>query len=100
MAKRKRGWPRGYATPVLRIADEATLSRYVERLQAILDTGSHAAQRTFLRAWVARMEADGMQLTVAFTLPGELSGNDAANGSFEGATSSLPPVANGDPKGN
>ncbi len=65
----------------------------------MLATGSPDAQRTFLRAWVARIEADGMKLTVAFTLPGELSGNDAANGSFEGATLSLPPVANGDPKG-
>ncbi len=40
-----------------------------------------------------------MNLAVAFTLPGELSGNDAANGSFEGATPSLPPVANDDGRG-
>lgn len=88
------------STPVVRIADEATLARYVERLQSVLATGSPAAQRTFLRAWVTRIEADGMKLAVTFTLPGELSGNDAANGSFDGATEFLPPVANGDPKGN
>ncbi len=40
-----------------------------------------------------------MKLTAAFTLPGERSGNDAANGSCAGATSSLPPVANGDGRG-
>ncbi len=41
-----------------------------------------------------------MKLAVTFTLPGELSGNEAANGGFDGATEFLLPVANGDPKGN
>lgn len=96
------------STPVVRIADDATLARYVERLQSVLATGSAAAQRAFLRAWVARIEADGMKLTVTFTLPGALASapqgalreEAARTGTFSGAQNFLPPVANGDPKGN
>lgn len=40
-----------------------------------------------------------MKLTVTFTLPGDLAGNAANNGSLAGATDSLRPVANGDPNG-
>jgi hypothetical protein len=85
------------STPVVRLADEATIARYVERLHAVLATGTPAAQRTFLRTWIARIEADGMKLTVTFTLPGDLPGMPANNGKFGAATESLPPVANGDP---
>jgi site-specific DNA recombinase len=88
------------STPVVRLADEATIARYVEHLHATLATGTPATQRTFLRAWIARIEADGMKLTVTFTLPGDLPGMPANNGNYGAATESLPPVANGDPKEN
>ena len=73
----------------------------------MLDSGSAEAQRTFLRAWGARIEVDGMRLTVTFTLPGALASappaalreEAARTGSFSGARNFLPPVANGDPKG-
>jgi site-specific DNA recombinase len=84
------------STPVVRLADEATIARYVERLEAVLATGSPSAQRTFLRAWISRIEAEGMKVAVAFTLPGELAGSAANNGHFDGATESLRPVANGE----
>lgn len=87
------------STPVVRLADEATIARYVERLHAVLATGAPAAQRTFLRAWIPRIEADGMKLTVTFTLPGELGGGAANTVSFDGAQEFLPPVANGEPNG-
>lgn len=96
------------STPVVRIADEATLTRYVERLQSVLATGSADAQRTFLHAWIPRIEVDGMRLTVTFTLPGALTSalpgalreEAARTGSFSGARNLLPTVANGDPNGN
>ncbi|MFM2248177.1 MAG: hypothetical protein RL071_4252, partial [Pseudomonadota bacterium] len=59
-------------TPVLRLADEATIARYVARLHETLATGTANAQRTILRAWVARIEARGTDLTVTFTLPPEV----------------------------
>ncbi len=62
------------ATPVVRLADEATITRRGERLRAVLATGSPATQRTFLWAWIARIEADGMKLAVASTIPGDLCG--------------------------
>ncbi len=87
------------STPVVRIADAATIARYVERLHAVLATGSPSAQRTFLRAWIPRIEADGMKLTVTFTLPGDLGGEAANNGNFRDERDFLRPVANGDPNG-
>ncbi len=87
------------STPVVRLCDEATIARYVERLQAVLATGSPGAQRTFLRAWIPRIEADAMKLTVTFTLPGDLGGQPANNGNFGGDRDFLRPVANGDPNG-
>jgi hypothetical protein len=36
-------------TPVVRIADEATIARYVERLGAVLATGTANNKRAFLR---------------------------------------------------
>ncbi len=87
------------STPVVRLADEATIARYVERLHAVLATGSPGAQRTFLRSWIPRIEADGMKLTVTFTLPGDIGNEAANNGSFEGEQDFLRPVVNGDPNG-
>jgi len=90
------------STPVIRIADAATIERYVERLREVLATGTPNAQRAFLRAWITRIEAEGMKLTVSFTLPTELGGS-GAGGSGTGGTRRqnsrssevLPQVANG-----
>ncbi|MBM4369099.1 MAG: hypothetical protein FJ102_22985, partial [Deltaproteobacteria bacterium] len=90
------------ATPVVRIADAATIDRYVERLREVLATGTANAQRAFLRAWITRIEAEGMKLTVSFTLPPELGGGEVG-GSGTGGTRRqnsrssevLPQVANG-----
>ncbi len=81
------------STPVVRLADDATIARYVERLRAILATGTPNAQRAFLRAWIARIEADGMKLTVTFTLPAELGRMSANTGENSGRTKVLPRVA-------
>lgn len=86
--------------PVVRIADEATITNYVERLHAVLETGTPNAQRAFLRAWIPRIEADGMKLSVTFALPAILGGSSANNAANFGAPEVLPLVANGDPKGN
>lgn len=80
---------------VVRIADEATIARYVERLRAVLATGTPNAQRTFPRAWVTRIETDGMKLTVTFTLPAELGGPPPAGQAEPGLTGVLPQVGNG-----
>ena len=87
---------------MLRIADDATIARYVERLRAVLATGTANAQRAFLRAWIARIDAEGMKLTVSFTLPPELGGCAAGGGESgrtrgqnSGSSEVLPRVANG-----
>lgn len=87
------------STPVVHIADEATIARYVERLHAVLATGTPNAQRAFLRAWIPRIEADGMKLAVTFTLPAILAGSPANNGENFASSEVLPLVANGDPNG-
>ncbi|HNH49514.1 MAG TPA: recombinase family protein, partial [Myxococcota bacterium] len=69
------------STPVVRIADAATIDRYVGRLREVLATGTPNAQRAFLHAWITRIEAEGMKLTVSFTLPAELGGTAAGGGS-------------------
>jgi hypothetical protein len=85
------------STPLVRLADEATIARYVERLRAVLATGAPAAQRTFLRAWTPRIEADGMKRTGTFSLPGEPGGGAANTGSLEGEQDFLRPVLNVEP---
>ena len=90
------------AAPVVRIADAATIDRYVERLREVLATGTPNAQRAFLRAWITRTEAEGMKLTVSFTLPTELGGSGAEGSGTggsrrqnSGSSEVLPRVANG-----
>ena len=88
------------STPVVRIADAATIDRYVGRLREVLATGTPNAQRAFLHAWITRIEAEGMKLTVSFTLPAELGGGAAGGGSGgcqrqnSGLSEVLPLVAN------
>lgn len=67
-------------TPVVRLADDATIARYVERLHATLATGSVNAQRSILRSWISRIEADGTELTGTFTLPPDVGGGNSASG--------------------
>jgi hypothetical protein len=92
------------AVPVNRLADEATIARYVERLQDVLATGSANARRAFLRAWVTRVEADGLKLVVTFTLPPDFGctggqanggGEDDKPGEDSCLTEVLPRVENG-----
>jgi site-specific DNA recombinase len=68
------------STPVVRLADDATITRYVERLHAAMETGSLNVQRAILRSWIARIEADGTQLTVTFTLPPDVGGSAIGGG--------------------
>ena len=99
----KQGLLASRSTPVLRIADEATIARYVQRLRSVLATGTANAQRAFLRAWIARIDAEGMRLTVSFTLPADLGGghvgssggNQTNKGQNPGLSEVLPQVANG-----
>jgi len=78
-----------------RAAPDATIDRDVERLREVLATGTPNAQPAFLRTWITRIEADGMKLTVTFTLPAELGGSSANTGENSGRTKVLPRVANG-----
>jgi hypothetical protein len=87
-------------TPVIRLADEATVGRYVSRLQQTLSTGSANARRSILRAWVAKVEATGTTLKVTFTLPPEVGeGPDpekaTTKGQNPGLTEVLPHAKNG-----
>ena len=87
-------------TPVVRLADDATITRYVERLHAALASGSVNVQRGILRSWISRIEADGTQLTVTFTLPPDVGGGNSAGSSTNegqnpGLTVVLPRVGNG-----
>jgi len=87
-------------TPVLRLADEATIGRYVARLHQTLATGSANAQRTILRAWVARIDARGTDLTVTFTLPPDVGTEPNRDkpmnkGQNSSMTEVLPRVVNG-----
>lgn len=92
----KQGALASASTPVVRLADDATIRRYVERLHATLATGSHNAQRAILRSWISRIEADGTVLRVTFTLPPDLPGGSSANeGQNPDRTEVLPRVANG-----
>lgn len=79
-----------------RLADEATITRYVERLHAALTTGSINVQRAILRSWIARIEADGTTLSVTFTLPPEVGGGGSGTneGQNPGPTGVLPRVVN------
>lgn len=81
-------------TPVVRLADDATITRYVERLHAALATGSVNTQRAILRSWISRIEAEGTQLTVTFTLPPDVGGGNSASGdpTNKGQNSSLTEV--------
>ncbi len=78
--------------PAPYVADEATIALYVERLKEILATGTPNAQRAFLRAWISRIDADGMKLTVTFTLPADLGGNTPNQGQNSSRTKVLPRV--------
>ncbi|MCB9694330.1 MAG: recombinase family protein [Alphaproteobacteria bacterium] len=87
-------------TPVVRLADDATITRYVERLQTALATGSVNTQRAILRSWISRIEANGTTLTVTFTLPRDVGGGSSAGsstneGQNHGLTEVLPRVVNG-----
>lgn len=46
-----------HATPVVPLADDATIARYVERLQAVLATGTPDA----LRTWISCIKVEGMK---------------------------------------
>ncbi|MEZ4321145.1 MAG: hypothetical protein R3F61_26940 [Myxococcota bacterium] len=87
-------------TPVIRLADDVTITRYVERLQTALATGSVNTQRAILRSWISRIEADGTTLTVTFTLPrdvgdgGSSTGSSTNEGQNHGLTEVLPRVVN------
>lgn len=91
------------STPVVRLADDATIARYVARLRAVLASGTPNARRAFLRAWIARIDAEGMKLTVSFTLPADLGGGHAGSGGENktnegqnsGSSEVLPQVASG-----
>ena len=48
---------------------------------AALETGSLNVQRVILRAWIARIEADGTQPTVTVTLPPDVGGSGSGAGS-------------------
>ncbi len=80
------------ATPVLRIADAATIDRYVTALREVLASGTPDAQRAFLRAWITRIEAEGRKLTVSFTLPRDLGGGGVSG--VEGGGGSPPNAGN------
>jgi hypothetical protein len=101
--KVRRGWACRHVEPAEVIARDrraatGTVGLEATCLEAVLATGSPAAQ-TFLRAWVSRIEAEGLKLAVALTLTGELAGSAANNGYFDGATESLRPAENSDPSG-
>jgi site-specific DNA recombinase len=56
-------------TPDVRLADDATITRYVDRLHAALDPGSAITQQGILGSWISRIEADETDLTARFTRP-------------------------------
>ncbi len=51
------------------VVDEATIRAHVLEMRRLLDHGSVAARRAFLRAWIKRIEVRERTLTIEYTFP-------------------------------
>ena len=63
--------------------EESTIANYVEGLRDLLDRGTVAERRAFLRAWIKRIEARGKELTVVYSFP-RWPGTDGGSGKGSG----------------
>jgi len=63
--------------------DESTIAVYVEGLRDLLDRGTVAERRAFLRAWIKRIEARGKELTVVYSFP-QWPGTDGGGSGSKG----------------